>query len=246
MKTIKFLGVLAAALCLLAAAVPGQAQAATYAEALSRIDFSSLSISFEGDIVSVGTTIETYAEMEGDFSGSDYNTGSAATDEIEAYVEGDYDYFWSWGLYDQEELYSQAYIEGSEGTTYADSGLYGTYTAETAGTLTVSVSFGYSLETETSADEGASVYALAWSELYIGDLSVSEELFSEASYGMSFDDEKTGTLTLSFDLESGESVDFGAITGAEVSAVPIPGAVWLLASALPGVAVLRRRNRIDS
>lgn len=211
---------------------------ASHAEAWSAIDWQSVDITFTGTGSYGNTYIETNAMADQELG----NNSGSTSEPVESYEEIDSDYFWGWGLYDQDDLYADAYIEGYNGTSYGDAGFYGQYTADTAGTLTIS--FDYYLAYDVMADSGDYVYADAFAEIYICGLNDSDDYFIEAINGMNFLSETpVKNMSLSLDLVEGQIVDFSVLTGAEagLSPVPIPGAFWLLSSGFVGIASLRKR-----
>jgi hypothetical protein len=214
---------------------------AAYSDVWADIDLSSVTIGYTGE-GAAPFQYKTYAEAGGL---SDMNSGASPT--IEAYAEKDENLHWGWGLVDDTDLYSNAYVEGADGFSnlaYANAGLYGQYTSNTAGTL--SISFDYYLAYDISTETSEWAFADAEAILTIGNDSVYDQLLVEAFNGMAFDEETPWyTLTLSYDLAAGECVDFSAMVAsqAEVSTVPVPSAVWLLGTALIGLVGLRRKMK---
>lgn len=236
MRKVRFLGALTVVMCLFMSLGSTQALA-TYADAWSFIKWNSISFDYTGTGSITNDSIQTNAYAIN--ANGDELTDSS---NIESVAEFDSDTFWGWGLSDAEDLYAEAFVEGQNGMAYGDAGYYGTYTAESAGTLTVSFSAELAYDLVSDADENA--WADVWYEFTLGDLTATDALESEAFGGMEFSKGIPDMISLSIDLAEGESIDFSMMTAAQaqVSAVPIPGAVWLLASGLAGVIGIRGRR----
>lgn len=241
MKTLKLLGGLTLALCLFVVTLPGQALA-TYADAWSYIEKDSISFVFTGSSETScvhDDQVATHA-VAGRLSDSDT---VADLGHVESVAEIDPDTYWGWGLSDRDDLFAGAFIQDHGGMAYGDAGYMGSYTSLEAGTLTIS--FDYVLAYDVAADPQDSAFVDSWVELYMGEQSTSSELTSEAINGMAFFDETTlMTLSLSMELGKCETINFKMLTAAqaEICPVPLPGAIWLLASALPIMATLRGRK----
>lgn len=233
---------LGAALLVSLFAVAPSASLAAFADAWAAIDRGSISMVFNGEAVPIqGYIIDAYAQA-GD------NSAQAMGWILEAIAQEDPGQYWGWSGADETDLYTAAYVEGSgdfSGLAYGEALWNGLYTAPQEGTL--SISFDYYLWYEVSSEVGEMTYAYAdpGVSLTIGDQSVSSDpfFFGEAFNGMSFDVDMPGNLSLIYDLAAGETVDFEALVSSqsEISAVPVPAAVWLLGSGLLGLCGIRKR-----
>jgi len=80
---------------------------------------------------------------------------------------------------------------------------------------------------------------------YLFDFSTQPDAFTLATLTFSGDEAGLAGISLSDIILSddlGDPIPF-TVSGTDISAVPIPGAVWLLGSALVGIVGLRRRAR---
>ena len=231
---------LAAALALAVLVAAPSATLAAYSDAWGDIDMSSISINFIGS-GSGSHQYETFAQ-----AGviTDSNSGDAPG--FEAYAEVDPVSYWGWGLVDDTDLYANAFVEGSgvfDGLAYGDAGFSGQWSADSAGTLTISFDYYLAYDVATGANESA--YADVEALLTIGDQSLSDLLSIEAFNGMMFDEETPWyTLSLDYEMLSAQTVDFSALVSAqaEVATVPVPAAVWLLGSGLIGLYGIHRKR----
>lgn len=184
------------------------------------------------------------------FSGDPTVNASAqgTTPAIEASAQIDADTYWGWGLVDNDDLYAETHVAGSDpfsGLAYGDACWYGQYSATTTSTLTIS--FDYYLAYNVTSGIHETAYADAEATLTIGDQSISDLLFIEALNEMAFDNETPWrTLTLGYDILAGETVNFSALVSAqsEIQSAPVPAGIWLLGSGLAGLLGIRRKLKI--
>jgi len=207
--------------------------AGSYADAWGDIILDSINVTFAGTDIISGGWYEANA-VAGNLTDSD---------SADAYAEVDANTYWGWGLINETDLYSEAYVEGTNGLSYGDAGYFGSFEAESGGTLTVT--FDYWLAYDVSTEIGDYAYAGTKAVLTIGGKSVSDLLSIDAFNGMAFDDETPlSTLSMEYDLLEGQTVNFSALVSsqAEVAPVPVPAAVWLLGSGLVGLLGIRKRT----
>ena len=76
---------------------------------------------------------------------------------------------------------------------------------------------------------------------YLFDFSSQSDSFTLATVNFDFDgDVYLSDIVLSD--EFGDAIPF-TVNGTDISAVPVPGAIWLLGSAFAGIIGIRRRNQ---
>ena len=219
------------------------ALAAPSANAVSMINYDNFSIHYTGTGSVQNDYFQAAAEMNGQI---------LIVDSLDAYLETPTGYAWGETIVndpdmtDYQDIYADAYTDSPSAYEYgyADAGYYGQYTAQTAGTLTISID--YSIFIDTQADMGQFSFAEAAVLLYIDGLeSYDFEAFT-AYDGMNYSNETSGwaTMFLSLDLDAEQTVDFAAIaiTQAEASPVPVPGSVLILGAGLMATFGIRRKS----
>ena len=243
MKHIKL--TLAALVCALVTicASSSSAFASSYAYALAVIDYDSLTFAYTGTGSLTSYSYSTYAELNGESDSS----------SDEAYLKSSSEDSWAWSetfasnsVEGYEDIYTEVNDDASDDLTSASakSLLQGVFTAETAGTLTISVN--YYLGIDVMSVEDYISLANSSVSLVVGDSSVKDSLsYSTAKGLLSYDQETPWlTLTTSLDLAAEESVScaLSAETFANANAVPVPGTGLLLSAGLLAVAAVRRKN----
>lgn len=242
MRPLKLMSILTITvfLCIFASS---HAFAALSANAMSMINYDNFSIHYTGSGSVQNDYFEAAVEMNGQI---------LIVDSLDAYLETHTGYAWGetnvadTGMAYQD-IYSDAYTDSPLGYEYgyADAGYYGEYTANTAGTLTISID--YSILIDTQADMGQFSFAEAAVLLYIDGLeSYDFEAFT-AYNGMNYSNETPGwaTMFLSLDLDAGQTVDFGgvAIAIVEANPVPVPGSALILGAGLMATFGIRIRRK---
>ena len=226
-------------LSLTAIFIPVQAMAATtYAEALATLNAFSFSISYSatGSITSDQTALYAAAN----------DVIDSTTTGISVSAKSDDDSVTASGEWSEWIRYSSVTNTLADSLAKTKIGYYGTYTAETAGTFTISYTYNLGYRINAQAGEYASALSLAAIE--IGDESAMDSIGASAFNGESsyVENDNYKTLVLNYDLEAGESISFAAYTfiQADTSApVPVPGAFVLLGTGLLGLAGTMRKRR---
>jgi hypothetical protein len=107
----------------------------------------------------------------------------------------------------------------------------------------------YSAQGTYSADGWTGLTGLNWSGLGAGDYWLALEVgATDSASGLSLPSPASGgtaaALAYAFNAGSGYQTSGAQSFGAQVSTVPVPGAVWLLGSGLAGLAGLRRKRAL--
>lgn len=211
------------------------------AEAVAKIDWDTVRITFTGNGGESLTLFESTADMTG---------FQLKTNPLEVYYESVSGY--AWGETDindstmgYQDIYAAAgtFDPVSFEFGYADAGYYGQYQAATDGVLSISME--YSLYAYAEAGTGEEAYAEASAEIFIRDRTEEDFLMYYAMGDDFFEDEVLWeTLSLSVDLEAGETVNFGlaAIVYADAAPVPLPGAIFLLGSGILVLAGIGKKH----
>ena len=238
MKQIKItlIGIISAFMVVCAAS---SASAATEAFSNAIIDYSSFNVSYSGTGSYSINSFTAWAET------SSSNVEDSADARIQLTDTGGNETLDSWGSIDFDEfneLYSHAYVTNIVDYALSGAEASGTYTAESAGTLTLSASYYIEAQAWAAMGGSASVETLAY--LFIGDED-SVVSYNFSAYGELTTDYDLGWLTIEFDvdLEEGDVVAFGVGTEtlAKVCSVPVPGAGFLLGAGLMALAGFRRK-----
>lgn len=210
-------------------------------EAGAYIDYDYIGIYFSGTGDTLGTSLLSQAVITG---------GNTVQDETQVMLESADGSYFAWaetditdaGM-DYQDISGYTSISGVDafGISQASALFSGRFQAETSGTLTLSVD--YYLYSVADAGQGQTVTSDASVFLDINGVQAGDTLSFTAAEGEWFAYETDWeTLTLSFDLNAGDVVDFSVLALADTTAspVPIPGTAVLLGMGLSGLLGIRR------
>ncbi len=215
----------------------------SHAEAGAEIDYTTFNIDFSG----TGRALDTYFESGAQGLGFPRETNSLKVElgsELSSFYASAETDVNETGL-DYQDMRSFAKVADvtRSGWGLADAGYFGEFSADTAGTLTIS--FDYYLYASAFADNQKTAEAKAGVFLTINGEQAADSLSFVSAKGKGFDREQDWTLmTFSLDLSEGQTVDFSAIalSDAKISTVPVPASLWILGAGLAGLVGIRRRG----
>jgi hypothetical protein len=157
---------------------------------------------------------------------------------------------WGWGETDtmEADMNFQDIYAGSGATDggygAGNAGRFALFSAQTSGTLTLSMDYHLGIEGSASANEKAIAEAGAY--LSIGKNQSDNDILSYIwTDDSGFPEYETlGTLSVSYALSQGELAEFSSFVATETQAspVPVPAGIWLLAPGFAAVIGIRRNR----